>query len=197
MFFLTPPLDLELFLLINQQWRCGLFDAAMPVLSSMPLLLISLSGLAVIAAARLGKRQFILFLILLAGMGLTDLTTKMIKAEVGRVRPLNAVAETHHQAHGVWDQRPADFVREKDTGTSYPSAHASNTMALAVLAMLLWPGLKKWPLLLPLLVGYSRIYLGKHYPTDVLAGWTFGLVVGYCVWLLWRYGISRWLPDKD
>lgn len=197
MFFLTPALDLTVFQLVNQEWRCDLFDFIMPLLSSMSLLFVVLAGLAALAVARLGKRQIILFLVLLAGMGLSDMTTKMIKSEIGRVRPLNAIAETHHQAHGTWEQRPADFVRTKESGTSYPSAHSSNTMTLAVLAILLWPGLKKWPLLLPLLVGYSRLYLGKHYPTDVLAGWALGLIVGYAVWLVWRYGISRWLPARD
>ena len=197
MFFLTPALDLKLFLLINQQWRCGLFDAVMPLLSSKTALFAVLALALAFALVRSGRRQALLFAILLLGMGLSDATTGVIKDQVGRVRPLNAVAGTYHQAHGPWEQRPADFVQTKEKGDSYPSAHASNSMCLAVLALLLWPGLKKWPLLLPLLVGYSRVYLGKHYPTDVLAGWLLGLVVGYVVWLLWEYGLSRYFPEKD
>jgi len=197
MFFLTPALDLHLLLLINQEWRLALFDVIMPLLSSKAVLFSLLIPALGFAVFRHGRRQFLYFLILLIGMGLSDATTGVVKDQIQRVRPLNAVAGTYHQAHGHWERRAEDFTRTDETGNSYPSAHAANTMCLAVLAMLLWPGLKRWPLLLPLLVGYSRVYLGKHYPTDVLAGWLLGVVVGYAVWLAWRYGLSRLLPEKN
>lgn len=196
MFFLTPAIDLKLLLLINQQWRCGLFDFVMPILSSMTALLVAMGIIFIIMTIRDGRRHVVLFLILFAGMGVTDMSTGIIKKQVNRVRPLNEIAGTYHQAHGPWQRLPADFVRTKETGRSYPSAHSSNTMCLAVLAILLWPALKKWPLILPLLVGYSRVYLGKHYPSDVLAGWLFGLVMAYAIWLVWKFGISRFLPDN-
>ncbi|MDD3313624.1 phosphatase PAP2 family protein [Pseudodesulfovibrio sp.] len=197
MFFLTPALDLRLLLLVNQEWRCALFDAIMPVLSSKTALFIVLALAAGLAALRLGKRQLLLVLVLLVGMGLSDAATGVVKSQINRVRPLNALAGIYHHAHGVWERRPMDFVQTKEKGTSYPSAHAANSMCLAVLAMLLWPRLRRWPLLLPLLVGYSRLYLGKHYPTDVLAGWLLGLVVAGFVWLAWEYGLSRFFPGKN
>ena len=189
MFFLTHPLDLQLFLLINQHWRWAPFDVMMPIISSKVVMLSVMALLCAAAVAWRGKRQAAFFVILAVGMAASDMATNVVKKEINRVRPLNAVAETHHQAQGFWEQRPGDFVRTKETGRSYPSAHSSNSMAFAVLAILLWPGLKKWPLLLPLSIGYSRIYLGKHYPTDVLAGWAFGFVVACAVWLVWKYGI--------
>jgi undecaprenyl-diphosphatase len=193
MFFLTPALDLKLLLLINQQWRCSLFDLIMPVLSSMTVLMTSLAVVMAFAVYRKGFRQMIYFIVLLAAMGLSNATTDIVKNQVQRVRPLNALPGIHNQAHGPWERTPDDFVQTKESGTSYPSGHAANTMCLALLACLIWPALGRWPLLLPLLVGYSRIYLGKHYPTDVIAGWLLGLVVGIGVWLVWRHGLSRLL----
>ncbi|ADU62295.1 MAG: phosphatase PAP2 family protein [Pseudodesulfovibrio sp.] len=193
MFFLTPALDLKLFLLVNQEWRCALFDLIMPLLSSMTALMLCLGLAAIYAVIRSGRRQLVYFIILFIAMGLANLSTDMVKSQVKRVRPLNAVAGTFHQAHGHWEQRSPDFAQTKEEGTSYPSAHAANTMCLAALMCLLWPALGKWPLLLPLLVGYSRLYVGKHYPTDILAGWLLGLAVALVVWMVWRYGLSRLL----
>jgi membrane-associated phospholipid phosphatase len=60
---------------------------------------------------------------------------------------------------------------------SFPSNHAVNAAVLATLATLYMPRL--WPpaVGLAILVGYSRIYVGSHYPLDVLAGGTLGMVV--------------------
>jgi membrane-associated phospholipid phosphatase len=76
-----------------------------------------------------------------------------------------------------------------ETTYSFPSGHAmgSTTVGMAVI-LLCWPTRWRWPvmfasLLFVLLVGVSRIYLGVHYPSDILAGWaaaiawTFGMYV--------------------
>ena len=56
---------------------------------------------------------------------------------------------------------------------------------------------KKTIWLIPLFIGYSRVYLGKHFPMDVLAGWVVGLVVtGMLLPLypkLWERLRSRWI----
>lgn len=69
---------------------------------------------------------------------------------------------------------------------SLPSGHAATSFAGATLLALAWP---RWflPLyLLALAIGLSRVYVGVHYPLDIVAGALVGVVVGAGVWLVVR-----------
>lgn len=95
--------------------------------------------------------------------------------------------------------RPIELMIIKETGYSFPSGHSSSSIAFyGLLAYLVYKSnLKKWKkislisllLLLSLLIGISRIYLGVHYSTDVLAGFMVGII--YFVVFIYVYDFER------
>jgi undecaprenyl-diphosphatase len=198
-YFQTQGWDLTLFRLVNGQWRAPALDVLAPVVSEGRLLW-ALSALLVgwlwLRARRQGSSSWAPLLLgaaLLASASLADSSTGLFKDAVGRVRPLNALPNVHYMEDGEWRVRPPEFASSSERGNSYPSGHAANSMAVAVALIAFSPRLypraflaaskARWlALLLPLSVGWSRIYLGKHYPTDVLGGYGVGVVAGLLIW---------------
>lgn len=78
----------------------------------------------------------------------------------------------------------------------FVSSHAANTFGVATL-LFLWVS-KRWFTILmiawALLVGYSRIYLGVHYPGDVLFGSLLGVACGWLVYLIFKLALAK-LPS--
>ena len=113
---------------------------------------------------------------------------------VGGAATLNVLAKAVFQRSrpSLWPQ----LIPETDYG--FPSGHAMGSLAVvATLLILLWPTRWRWPAMLvgvpfALLVGLSRVYLGVHYPSDILAGWSAALL-----WVVgWHHLRSLPLPRR-
>jgi len=80
----------------------------------------------------------------------------------------------------------------QESGASFPSGHSMYSAAfVTALILLAWNTKVRWLALVlgtlfTLIVGWSRVNLGVHYPTDVLAGWLTGVA-----WVLGVYGVLR------
>lgn len=116
---------------------------------------------------------FIAFLILLC-----DQSANFFKNTVQRLRPCN-------------DLEIKDVIRVvKSSATfSYFSGHATNSMATTVFVFLLLKKHYKHAYLLflfPLIFAYSRIYLGLHFPLDILSGYVFGGTCGFIFYKIYQ-----------
>jgi undecaprenyl-diphosphatase len=119
-----------------------------------------------------------------------------------RSRPWRAALVTLSFALASWATSALKEVvaRERPTGDtvidlpssySFPSGHASTAFAAAVALSLLVPRAAVWALPLAGLVAYSRVYLGVHYWTDVLAGAVLGTLVAFAVVRVLRPPLAR------
>jgi len=100
-----------------------------------------------------------------------------IKAVAARIRPSNILEHV--------------IVVGFPNGYSFPSTHTTFAFALAVVLSSKEPKMKKIFFSLAILIAFSRVYLGYHYPGDVLAGAILGLLIGYGVMAGYRYYKKR------
>ena len=174
---------------VNQEWHTPLLDAVMPLFSSVTLLWVVLAACLVLllwhcfskfrrSDERLQQLRglFCAFLLLGGSVAATESVSFVTKHVTSRLRPFQEQAGTRYISKGKWVRREEDTPRPDKQGSSFVSAHAANTMALANALAYLYPPAKPLVYALPLSVGYSRVYLGRHYPKDVLIGWILGWV---------------------
>ncbi len=139
-------------------------------------------GIWLIAKEERKDKQFFLPLGL-AGVFTWILSEFAIKDFVARLRP-STILDTA-------------IVVGFPNGYSFPSTHTTFAFALAYVLSSKEPRFKKWLYLLAVFVGFSRIYLGAHYPGDVLAGAAVGWMIGYGIMQWYQYDkMNRTKPKK-
>ncbi len=185
--WIWPVWDSELFLVIHSRWTADWLDFLVPFWRDkrtwVPLYV--LLGFLIIQKNRLTG----VLIAALAGfsVGLADgASSALIKPLVGRLRPCRTPELALEIRHLV----------ECGPGLSFPSSHATNHFALAVLLYMLFH--KRYPvaswagLLWALSIGYAQVYAGLHFPLDVIAGSLLGAAIGWLVSLIFFFFRPGW-----
>lgn len=129
---------------------------------------------------RVGWKNFgIIILFLAVLITFTDQITNLFKYSFERLRPCN---------NPDFDGIMRKVITRKSF--SFFSGHAANSMASTTFVFLIIRKYYKYTYLLflfPLIFAYSRIYLGLHYPADILSGYFFGATFGFVFYKLYLF----------
>ena len=179
-------LDRSIFLFLNnlgtESWD-GFWMFLTNKLSALPLYILLLW----LSFRQLGTRKTLVLLVAIALLiTCTDQISNFFKYGVKRIRP-------------CYDEELAAMVRlvKSSCGGRFAffSAHAANSFAVAgFFALLFWKQIRVLSFVLlvwAFLVAYSRIYIGVHFPLDVISGALIGLLFGWLFYRLFNFGVHK------
>jgi undecaprenyl-diphosphatase len=109
-----------------------------------------------------------------------QMSSSLIRHSVGRLRPANLENPISNMVHIVDGYRGGRY--------GFPSSHAANSFGLAffLLYLLRRSPIPTFIILWAIVNCYSRIYLGVHYPGDILCGTLVGLIAATVVWFIYK-----------
>jgi undecaprenyl-diphosphatase len=184
-------IDRSIFLAVNGT-HSNLFDSLMYYVSQIWIFIPLFIYWIYLAFKRFGTKKFLILLVFLALLvTLTDQSANQVKHAVKRYRP----------SHNIEIQAQVHIVNGYEGGQyGFFSGHAANTFGIATLLFFLLSDKAMWFrslfFLWAGLTAYSRIYLGVHYPSDILVGMLVGITWGLIVYELIQFTFKKYLNEE-
>ncbi len=173
---------------LNTVWQNDVLDAIVPYLRNQwtwaPLYLFLLLFMTI----NFGRKGWMWCVFFLLTFAIADqLSATLIKPYVHRLRPCN----------NPYLQQFVHLLVPCGSGYSFPSSHAANHFALAVFGSITWQRHGKWiwpaSLLWAASVAYAQVYVGVHFPLDVVCGGILGALAGIVTGKVYNkvYGLHK------
>ena len=167
-------IDKQMMVFLNKTISNSIFDFIMPIITNQNFLVIS--GLILIGylAYYGGKRGRITLAVLLIAAGFSDaICFQIIKPWVGRIRP----------SHEFYEY--INLLVSKGGKYSFPSNHAANSFVFATVLSYFYDRKKISLYILASTIAFSRVYVGVHYPLDIIFGSIIGYIISWIILSLW------------
>jgi undecaprenyl-diphosphatase len=203
-------MDQFLFHLINERWTSPALDLFMAAVSDVEIWKPVLIGLALYAVLFMGfKGRAFVFCLLLTLLISEQVLVRTLKTAVDRRRPKQTQPvrmvqlERTSPAFLTLFQKPtiriSDQTDHTKSGPSFPSGHVTDNVIIGTMCVLFFRCWGWLYFIVAAAVGYSRIYLGAHWPSDVIAtafmAGGAALLMVALLEFLWRAFARRWWPQ--
>ncbi len=185
---MLEELDQQLFYFINSR-NSEFWDFVMYSISRVLVWVPLYIAIFIALGRKYGRKTFFILLFVVLTVALADQTSVFIKNSFQRLRPCHA-EELQGMVHLVKGHCGGRF--------GFVSSHAANSFSIALLSLLLIK--RRWfsisILIWAAVVGYSRIYLGVHYPGDVICGSLLGASIGWLIYRLYLITDNKFLSKR-
>ncbi|MCX7727730.1 MAG: phosphatase PAP2 family protein [Chitinispirillaceae bacterium] len=175
-------IDINLFLLING-WNSRSADFFFLVITQLGSGWVLAPLLTIIVLVKIRHKKIKNILLAgIIGMIASGIINNQIKIISGKQRPVKYFEKLKGKVAGRDDNIPITKVKVHTAGPiynnkSFPSGHTCSAFAAATFLALLFKGWWYLTFIAALLVAYSRIYLGQHFPSDVVGGAILGIFI--------------------
>jgi membrane-associated phospholipid phosphatase len=184
---MTGPLgefDLKVYYFINQTIANDFLDIICPVIRDQTFMVMCYVTFAVITYLSFPKHFLKIAAVGALTFLITDqLSSSLIKPVFQRIRPCNDAAINARL-----------IIEHCGGGLSFVSSHATNSFGMATFLSLVFTDKRRCVRILIIwasLVCFSQVYVGVHYPGDVLAGGILGIIIGGTAGVLYRKYLSH------
>tara|TARA_S200000501_G_scaffold8750_1_gene7879 strand:- start:99673 stop:100245 length:573 start_codon:yes stop_codon:yes gene_type:complete len=172
--------DLNILLWVHKNHN-SIFDSFFPFITNKNNWITPIILLILFAAFKDNNRGKIVIVLLIITIGLTDsICAQILKPVFERIRP------SHIDLEGL------NLLVSKGGKWSMPSNHAANAFAIATILCYFYNKISTIMYSLSATISFSRVYIGVHYPGDVIVGSIIGYAIGWFILSLWaEYKIKQ------